>query len=86
MTTTKTLLLAGLAALSLGAGAARAQQLTPSGARTGWYTAQNGAIANNTAANNSRGTVTGTVQSGASDPKQARPVFHFESNMAGGGF
>jgi len=86
MTTTKTLLLAGLAALSLGSAAVQARQITQNGAQTVWYTAQNRATPNDSAANNIRGAVLGTVQSGTSDPERARPTFHFESNMAGGGF
>jgi hypothetical protein len=86
MTTTKSLMLAVLATLSFGAGAVRAQTLSPSGAQAAWYAAQNRAAANNTPANNTRGAVSGTVQSGTSDPSQARPVYHFEGNMAGGGF
>ena len=81
MTTTKTLLLAGLATLSFGSGAVLAQNLPPSGAQTARYATQNRAIANNT-----RGAVSGIVQSGTPDLEQARPKFHFESNMAGGGF
>jgi hypothetical protein len=81
MTTAKTLMLAGLAAMSFGAGAVQAQSVTPNPGRATWYATQNRAAANNT-----RGSVSGSVQSGSSDLERSHPVFHFDSPDVGGGF
>ena len=84
MTTTKILLLAGLAAISLGAGNAMAEG---SGIAVPDYWAQQyRAAASMAAAKEAHTAVPGAVQSGASDPDRSRPAFHFDSNLTQGGF
>lgn len=85
MTITKTLMLAGVAALSLGAGAVRAQTMIPSAAQGSYYAVQSRAAANKAVAHETRGTVSSAVQSGASDPGLSGPVVHIDTNLTGGG-
>ena len=84
MTTTKTLLLAGLAVVSLGVGAANAQSLTPSSTEGAYYVAQNRAAANSPAANANKAVAT-APQFGSSDVERRTAPIHFDSNLTEGG-
>jgi len=68
MKITKTLMLAGFAALSLGVGSAMAQNLSPSSAEAAYFQGQNNA------APVSRGPA--LVQSGSSDVERAPAIDH----------
>jgi hypothetical protein len=71
MTMTKTLMLAAVTALTLGAGAAQAQSLGPSSAEGAYYTGQSRVTPA------TRGNGTAQWQSGASDvPVQAPAIGH----------
>ena len=83
MTTTKILLLAGLAAISLGAGNAMAEG---SGIAVSDYWAQQYRIAAKQAADNAAHTaVPSTVQSGASDESRPHPKYRFDLPLTAGG-
>jgi len=77
MKTTQALFLAGLAVMSLGAGAANAQSLTPSSMEGPWYASQNRAAVTTGVAP----TQPALPQSGASD--EGKPLSWLDSGWAG---
>jgi len=80
MINTKTLMLATVAALSLGAGAANAQSLTPGAGQARFF--------NTWPPSNPAPAAKGQVQSGASDMDTARPGtarFIFDNHLYGAG-
>ena len=84
MNTTKALLLAGLAVMSLGVGAANAQSLTPSSTEGAYYAAQNRAAAN-TAARSANTVQPAAPQYGSSDFDQRTAPARVDTNMTDGG-
>jgi hypothetical protein len=83
MTTTKTLMLAGLAVMSIGMGTSMAQD--GGGATADYWAQQYHAAANKTAAKETHSAVSGTVQSGTSDLDRSASMFHVDTNLTGGG-
>jgi hypothetical protein len=84
MKTMTTLMLAGFAALSLGAGVANAQNLAPSAAQGAYFASQRQTA---TVLNN-RGAVAGqhATQYGSSDPFGNGKTAPYDTNSVAGGF
>lgn len=86
MTTIKTLMLAGAAALSLGAGVASAQSLTPSGAEATYFQGQAKAVPAPVVSGAKAGQQT-SQQYGSSDFEQSKTIRDeniLSSGVAGG--
>ena len=85
MKTTKALILAGLAVMSLGVGAVNAQGLTPSSAEAAYFATQNRAAASASVNKGAAIEQPSAQQFGSSDVDQRTAPAHIDSDMTDGG-